>query len=114
MPELHRALSAVQRIALASQGDVPLVDVFDRVCSVVAEEFGFDRAYLARFDSETREASTLALVGEARLAIPDRLPVDVAPLFARACESQQLLYVADARSEPGLPGELVAAFGVTS
>jgi len=116
MQDLRRALAAIRAVAAASQGDYALADVVAQMCREVALTLGFDRVGISRFE-ETPEgglAVGLAAYGMGPEGSRTRLPLAETPLFARACESRELVHVADARSEPALPGHVVDEFGVTS
>ncbi|HWG57104.1 MAG TPA: GAF domain-containing sensor histidine kinase [Gaiellaceae bacterium] len=114
MRDLRATIDAIREIALVSQGDSSLTDVFDHICGVIGGAFGFDRVAISRFHAATREVSPVALFGDTPEHIPPRLSVDAMPLMAEAMATQRVVYVADVRATNALAPELVEAYGVTS
>ncbi len=110
-PEL-RALSDLARAA--AEGPYEVADLLDRICASVVETFGFTRASVAEYDEERRTLSAVASRGVRLDAIPRAVPIETQPVFERALESGDAVFVEDIRGDPGLSPELVEAFGVRS
>lgn len=112
--ELTPELRAVVELAGAAQGAYEVEGLLLRVCRSVSGTFGFERVAIARYADERGEVVPIVGYG-----LPDDSPVDpyrleVAPLFLRALETEQVVFVPDVRGGDELPDDLVEAFGLTS
>lgn len=111
-PEL-RALSDLAHAA--AHGKYEVEELLRRICTSVAETFGFDRAAITRYLPETGEIVAVAAHGFA-IDAPSapRQRVEEWPLFERALEAGRGVFVEDVRQDPVLPPPIAEAFGVRS
>jgi len=113
--ELTPELRAVVDLAGAAQGAYEVEDLLLRVCTSVAETFGFGRAGIVEYVEERRHVVPLiihGLPGETGEREPTHL--DELPLFRQALETGEAVFVPDARAEPALATDLLDEYGITS
>ncbi len=114
MRDIRGALDALAAIAQASQGETPLRQLFDRLCRAVAEELGFDRAMLARYDGETGDVVPVTIYGDTEEGAPGRIPLTDIPMLQESAARRDVVYVDRVRVGEHLPQYLVERYGVTS
>jgi signal transduction histidine kinase len=112
MSELRPGLAAVRDLARSAQGVREAGELLDRICASVAETFGFGRAGISRFHSETAKLELLSAHGIS----PDELrqlspSLDDWQIFKRALESGDLVFIQDVSAEHGLPPGVAEAYG---
>jgi signal transduction histidine kinase len=110
-PEL-RALHDLARAA--SEGTYELDDLLRRICTSIAETFGFDRVSITRYSPETRMLDPLVAHGIPDEARPPPMPVETQPLLGRALDARAAVFVPDAREDPVFSPEIITAFGLRS
>jgi two-component system sensor histidine kinase KdpD len=114
MDDVRKALAAVERIALASQGGQELAGLLGCVCREVAETFEFERVSLWRYEPATDEGVLVAVHGAPSglvdLAAPPRAhrPYDCSKL-----STGDVVFVPDAKLEPGI-ASIAETFGITA
>src|SRR5262249_27152991 len=114
MDDVRKALAAVERIALASQGSQELAGLLDCVCREVAEAFEFERVSLWRYDPSADEGVLVAVHGVpppvVDLVAPPRShrPYDCTKL-----STGDVVFVPDAKLEPGI-APIADTFGITA
>src|SRR5262245_1383382 len=114
MDDVRKALAAVERIALASQGGQELGGLLDCVCREVSEAFGFERVSLWRYDPGSDEGVLVAVHGVA----PDAFDLSSPPRSQRPYDCTKLstgdvIFVPDAALEPGI-APIAETFGITA
>jgi len=110
-PEL-RALYELSRAA--AQGAAGVETLLDRICAAVTQTFGFTRATIFRLDDETSLLTPLAAHGIPLEEAPQGLHVADQPLFARAAETGEAVFVEDVSQSEAFTPELVAEFALCS
>jgi len=90
--------------------------VLGRICSAVADAFGFERVAIFRYLEDADAIVPFAAhgAGAADVSVPMPAPLHRVELFRRARESGRAVFVADVAAEGGLSERAIAAFGVQS
>lgn len=116
MRDFRTALRALRAVAAASQGDSGLRDVLSRICREIALAFDFERVVISRVEQSPDGSVSVPLAahGVEASGSPPRTLIAESPLLSGAAARGELFYVADARTEPSLPRDLVERFGMTS
>lgn len=114
MRDLSEALPVLRAIARASQGELALPEMLMRICEEVRNGFGFDRVGITRLLPDEESVVPAALVGWDDDAMSLHMTLAESPLLLEAYRTQRLAFVADARSEPAVPADLVERYVVRS
>jgi signal transduction histidine kinase len=115
MRELTPELRALHDLArAAAQGEYEVEDLLRRICSAIIEIFEFDRASVARYVAEGKLLVPLVALNVDEAALPEFVPLESQPLFERALEAGEAVFVEDVRVDPVLSPELIETFGVRS
>jgi signal transduction histidine kinase len=114
MDDVRKALAAVERIALASQGGQELSAMLECVCREVADAFEFERVSLWRYEPASDEGVLVAVHG----VPPDVVDLASPPRSHRPYDCSKLstgdvVFVPDARLEPGI-APIAESFGITA
>jgi signal transduction histidine kinase len=110
---LRPGLAAVHDLARAAQGGGEPGAVLQRICSSVAETFGFERTGISRYQPDVERLELLAAHGIAADDVRQlSSSIDDWPVIKRAAESQDLVFVEDARAEHVLPRGVAEQYGV--
>jgi signal transduction histidine kinase len=110
--ELSAELRAVRDLARAAQGAFEVDELLDRICASVSGAFGFDRAVISRYLSETDEIERVAAYGvslDTVRALPRRL-ADW-PLLRQAQQTGEAVLATDVRSDCAIPFEVADELG---
>ena len=108
-----QALRAIDDLARAAQGAYEVAELLERICVSVAVNFGFERTGITRYAPDTGRLEFLAGHGVAVADVrqlPDRL--DDWPIFRKALETRDLVYVEDVRAEGALGEGVAHALGI--
>ena len=115
MRELSPELRALHDLArAASRGTYEVEDLLRRICTSVAETFGFDRATIARYVAEKDAVTGTVAHGLPEDAVPDVVPLAEQPLLRRALEAGRAVFVEDVRTDPVVSRDLVERFDLRS
>lgn len=109
-PEL-RALNELSHAAAHGPSDVD--DLLDRVCAAIVESFGFTRVAVFRL-ADGGLLEPLASRGIPIGDLPRGVRTEDQPLFARAAESREPVFVADVSTDAALDPALAHEYGVQS
>lgn len=108
-------LRALHDLAVAAHGADDAGRLLERICSYLAETFGFERVAISRYLPETDELQPVAAHGisleELQLlpkALRDRL------YQRRAVEERRTVFIEDVRSDPDASPQIVNRFGIRS
>jgi signal transduction histidine kinase len=101
------ALDLVQRVSLASRGDVSPKVFLERVCGAVAEVLAFDRVTALQFHPEADEVREVAVSGNPPAEQEGRRAIAGTPMLVRAWKSQNLVLVSE-----GEGGDVRSAFAL--
>jgi signal transduction histidine kinase len=115
MRELAPGLRAVYDLARAAQGAYDVPELLDRICSSVAETFGFDRVAISRYHEDADEIQLIAAYGlpvERVRELPRAL--SQWPVYRQVLETKDLVYVADVQKEPALPAGVAEEYHARS
>jgi GAF domain-containing protein len=110
-PEL-RALYGLSQAA--AQGRAGVDELLDRICATVTQTFGFTRATILRLDEESGILTPLAAHGIPLEEVPRGLRIADQPLFARAAESGEAVFLEDVARDEAITAELVDEFDLRS
>src|SRR5918911_1073044 len=114
--ELAPELRAIYDLARSAQGAHEVHDLLQRICTSVADTFGFERTGISRYVPETNEVQLVTAHG---LALDERvrdLPssLDEWPYLRRALETRDLVMIADVRTDAAMPAGVPEEYGVVS
>jgi len=111
--DLSGALGVLRGIARASQGELAVPEMLQRICEEIRNGFGFDRVGISRLlDEQTVVLSAVAGMDEDALSL--RLTLAESPLLTEAYRTQRLAFVTDARSQPAVPADIVERYDLGS
>ena len=88
--------------------------MLQRICQEIQDGFGFDRVAISRLLPDEHSVVPVALAGVEDDALSLRLTFSESPLLLEAYRTRRLAFVADSRSEPAMPAELVERYGIRS
>lgn len=113
--ELTPELRAFHELARAAQGAYEVGDLLSRICTSLAESFGFERVGISQYFPDEGETLPLVVHGVPEEAV-ERVPrkIEERPLLVQALERGRAVFVADVRTEPVLPAEVVDAYDIRS
>jgi signal transduction histidine kinase len=115
MRELAPELRAVYDLARAAQGAYEVGELLDRICSSVAETFGFERVAISRYHEDTDEIQLLAACGLPVERVRE-LPRAVSewPVYRQVLETKDVVFIADVQAEPALPSGVAEEYNAKS
>jgi signal transduction histidine kinase len=112
MSELRPGLAAVRDLARSAQGVREAGELLDRICASVAATFGFGRTGVSRFHPETQQLELLAAHGLSADEVRQlSSSLEDWPIYKRALETRDLVFIEDVRAERGLPPGVAEAYG---
>ena len=114
MRGLSPELRAVYDLARAAQGAYEVDDLLDRVCTTVAQTFGFDRVSISEYFAETETLVPRVSHGTPLEDLPKAIALEADPLVQRALESAEAVFVADVREDDSVPAEIAEPLGIRS
>jgi len=113
--ELTPELRAVVDLAGAAQGAYEVEDLLLRVCTSVVETFGFERASIGEYSEDRQHVVPLITYGFPEAAEETgAIHLDDLPLFRRALETAETVFIPDARAASAVAPDLVDEYGITS
>jgi signal transduction histidine kinase len=101
-------------IARASQGELAVPEMLQRICEEIKGGFGFERVGVSRLLPDDQTVVPAAIAGMNDEALSLRVTLVESPLLAEAYRTQRLAFVADARAQPAVPTEIVERYNVRS
>lgn len=115
MRELTPELRALYDLSqAAAQGRAGVDELLDRICAAVTQTFGLTRAVILRLDEPTGLLTPIAAQGIPLEELPRGLRVGDQPLFARAAESGEAVFVEDVTRGEAIAAELVDEYDLRS
>lgn len=107
-------MGVLRGIARASQGELAVPEMLRRICEEIGLGFGFERVGISRLLPDDQTVVPAALAGIDDEALSLCLTLAESPLLAEAHRTQRLAFVADARSQPAVPADIVERYNVRS
>jgi signal transduction histidine kinase len=115
MRELAPELRAVHDLARAAQGAYEVRDLMDRICTSVAETFGFERVAISRYHEDADEIQLLAAYGLPVERVRE-LPRAVSewPVYRKVLETKAIVFVDDVQDQTALPAGVAEEYDAKS
>lgn len=88
--------------------------MLQRICQEIQGGFGFDRVGISRLLPDEQSVVPVAVAGLDDEVLSLRLTLSESPLLLEAHRTRKLAFVADSRSEPAIPAELVERYDIRS